>query len=90
MQGISARSPVPSHMSGLPQPGQAAMMQSMPVAAPRNSRMVASSMIRPQQLKGLVPGQSKFHPPPAYYPNLSGSETDVSTSTENLTQVRHS
>lgn len=26
--------------------------------------------------------------PGVYHPNLSGSETDVSTSTENLTQVR--
>ena len=33
--------------------------------------------------KMLQPGQRM-----PFYPNLSGSETDVSTSTENLTQVR--
>ncbi len=31
---------------------------------------------------------AKGHQNLKYYPSLSGSETDVSTSTENLTQVR--
>ena len=39
-----------------------------------------------QQLPGAR-GPHNTHKPSKYFPSLSGSETDVSTSTENLTQV---
>ena len=48
-----------------------------PVPAPRSAQ--APMPIRPD----VRQVQSQYH----YYPSLSGSETDVSTSTENLTQV---
>ena len=35
-------------------------------------------------------GSKVAKPMARYHPSLSGSETDVSTSTENLTQVGHS
>ena len=52
-----------------------------PIPAPRSS-----SGLTPQS--GMTPTGPKLPKPQArYYPSLSGSETDVSTSTENLTQV---
>ena len=74
-----------------------------PVAAPRSSRsaaaaaaVAAGAVPRSKAAMGAAGGIR--HGSPAkmlqpgqrmpFYPNLSGSETDVSTSTENLTQVR--
>lgn len=61
-----------------------------PVAAPRVSR---SKMPMAAPVRHHLPGHNgpqgspvKFNPH-MFHPNLSGSETDVSTSTENLTQV---
>ena len=73
-----------------------------PVAAPRSSRSAAAAAAA-AVAGGAVPrskaamggirhgSPGKFLQPGQrmpFYPNLSGSETDVSTSTENLTQVR--
>ena len=53
-----------------------------PVPAPRSGPSVVSSV------PSYTVGGSKMAKPMArYHPSLSGSETDVSTSTENLTQV---
>ena len=73
-----------------------------PVAAPRSSRSAAAAAVaagavpRSKAAMGVAGGIR--HGSPAkmlqpgqrmpFYPNLSGSETDISTSTENLTQVR--
>ena len=54
-------------------------------AVPRSKAAmgVAGGIRHGSPAKMLQPGQRM-----PFYPNLSGSETDVSTSTENLTQVR--
>ena len=39
-------------------------------------------------IKNLAVAKGHHHQNLKYYPSLSGSETDVSTSTENLTQVK--
>lgn len=61
---------------------------SYPVPAPRSA---GSSVPASAVVSSAVPGNSigsKLAKPMArYHPSLSGSETDVSTSTENLTQV---
>ena len=72
-----------------------------PVAAPRSSRSAAAAAVAagavPRSKAAMGAAGGIRHGSPAkllqpgqrmpFYPNLSGSETDVSTSTENLTQV---
>ena len=53
-----------------------------PVPAPRTGSSISTN-------PGTTSTSTKLAKPTArYHPSLSGSETDVSTSTENLTQVR--
>ncbi len=67
-----------------------------PIAAPRASRGGVHGRGGVPLVKPTPAMAAKMHHhfhhhgkvPPHYYPNLSGSETDVSTSTENLTQVK--
>ena len=70
----TARGPPPHYKSRPPMYNPPAY----PVPAPRTGSGISTN-----------PGSGKLAKPTArYHPSLSGSETDVSTSTENLTQVR--
>ena len=76
--------PVPAHHfknrpQGPPPPGIFPPGSSYPIPAPRSG---------PIQPSAMVTGGKLPKPTARYHPSLSGSETDVSTSTENLTQVR--
>ena len=55
-----------------------------PVPAPRSGPSVVSSV---PYHHTVISGSKMAKPMARYHPSLSGSETDVSTSTENLTQV---
>jgi hypothetical protein len=73
-----ARGPPPLYKSRGPGSAQF-QQQNIPIPAPRSS--TGESHL-------IMPGPKLPKPTARYHPSLSGSETDVSTSTENLTQVR--
>ena len=91
-----SRGPPPQY-KGRPSAGMVGSGLAYPIPAPRSSgtAMVSSSAAHPHHHPHHLhhphhPGvMTKLAKPMAkYHPSLSGSETDVSTSTENLTQVR--